>query len=201
MYIKDGDYWLLNTPGSASDYYIWYNNTDVAGGNPFIITRVGVQVNYSSVSGASNINIAISTENALNAIAGSPFTVTRVNDRLSITCNTSGEATDADNGNSKMAVDVKTQGKNEISLQSGSMADEDIYIIYGDKDDVYDDNMKTNYDGTFKFKNLRKGNYKIYAYSKDESLAEPLIPVFKTIEIGGNEEGDVGTITIEKKKE
>ena len=73
------------------------------------------------------------------------------------------------------------------------------FIIYGDKDEIYDDNAKTSYDGTFKFKNLRKGKYKIFAYSKDESSVNPLTPIITEIEIGGNEEGNVGTITIDKK--
>ncbi len=41
---------------------------------------------------------------------------------------------------------------------------ESVYIIYGD-DATYGDNQKTNYDGTYEFKYLRKGKYTIYAYS------------------------------------
>lgn len=76
----------------------------------------------------------------------------------------------------------------------------DVYIIYGDKDDIYDDDMKTNYDGTFEFKNLRKGNYRVYVYTEvsySES-ANGEAPIFKSIDIGGNEEADVGTFEVEK---
>jgi hypothetical protein len=79
--------------------------------------------------------------------------------------------------------------------------DYDVYIIYGDENDIYDDDMKTNYDGTFEFKNLRAGSYRVYAYTKNlpYSSTEPQwIPVFKSIEIGKNERGDVGTIEVEK---
>jgi hypothetical protein len=43
--------------------------------------------------------------------------------------------------------------------------DVDVYIIYGDEP-TYGDKLKTGPDGTFVFKYLRKGNYKVYVYSK-----------------------------------
>jgi hypothetical protein len=46
--------------------------------------------------------------------------------------------------------------------------DEDVYIIYGD-DAVYSDKTTTNFDGTFRFKYLREGNYTIFAYSEDSA--------------------------------
>ncbi|MFN6037429.1 MAG: hypothetical protein ACK452_03095 [Bacteroidota bacterium] len=42
--------------------------------------------------------------------------------------------------------------------------DEYVYIIYGD-DISYGDRIRSTYDGRFEFKYLRKGKYKIYAYS------------------------------------
>ena len=44
--------------------------------------------------------------------------------------------------------------------------DIDVYIIYGD-DTSYGDKIKTNGDGEFEFKYLRKGNYRIYAVSEE----------------------------------
>jgi hypothetical protein len=49
-------------------------------------------------------------------------------------------------------------------IDSFYIADEDVYIIYGD-DVTFGDHQKTNYDGTYEFKFLRKGHYTIYAYS------------------------------------
>ena len=49
--------------------------------------------------------------------------------------------------------------------------DEDVYIIYGDDHSTYDDHYKTSFDGTFEFKFLQKGKYKIFAYSKDSTGA------------------------------
>jgi hypothetical protein len=47
--------------------------------------------------------------------------------------------------------------------------EEDVYIIYGDNE-FYDDRIKTGPNGVFEFKHLRKGNYKIFVYSKDTTF-------------------------------
>lgn len=68
--------------------------------------------------------------------------------------------------------------------------EEDVYIIYGD-DVSIGDRTRTSFDGTYQFKYLRPGKYKIFAYSKDSSGAyknqvnvnAPKKPVFKEVEI------------------
>lgn len=67
--------------------------------------------------------------------------------------------------------------------------DEDIFLIYGEKP-IYDDDFKTSYDGSFEFKYLRKGTYKIFAYSLDSNQVSPSekMPVTRTIEITGRNE-------------
>ncbi len=58
-----------------------------------------------------------------------------------------------------------------------------VYLIYGDDRD-YGDRIQTNYDGTWEFKYLRPGSYKVYAYSKDSTLqTNALVPVLREIEI------------------
>ncbi len=47
---------------------------------------------------------------------------------------------------------------------SGYAANVSVYLVYGD-DPTYGDNVKTGPDGTYQFKYLRKGKYKVYAYS------------------------------------
>jgi hypothetical protein len=47
-------------------------------------------------------------------------------------------------------------------------ADEDVYIVYGDNISP-DDRIYTNYNGEYEFRNLRKGKYTIYVYSKDNT--------------------------------
>lgn len=79
-----------------------------------------------------------------------------------------------------------------------NVPDYDVHIIYGEDDNVYDDDMKTNYDGSFEFKNLREGTYRVFAYTLDLNEKSGVTPVFKSVTIGGNEEGVVGTIEVEK---
>lgn len=60
--------------------------------------------------------------------------------------------------------------------------DEDVYIIYGD-DPSYGDKVSTAPDGTFWFRYLRPGTYKIYVYSKECSAASGKVSVETTVEI------------------
>lgn len=82
-----------------------------------------------------------------------------------------------------------------LKADSGYAPDRDIYIIYGNSTS-YGDRLKTSFDGSYEFKYLQKGNYKIYAYTRDSSgraesistgspnyLFNPDIAVIKTIEI------------------
>ena len=73
-----------------------------------------------------------------------------------------------------------------------------VYIIYGDENDIYNDDMRTNFDGSFEFKHLREGNYRVFAYSQVYSEPSGLKPVFKSVELGKNTTVDVGTIEVEK---
>ena len=72
---------------------------------------------------------------------------------------------------------------------------QDAYIIYGADHATYDNNFKTSYDGSYEFKYLQKGNYRLFAYSKDSTGAKmgfpsglPVIkiPVFVNVEITSN---------------
>jgi hypothetical protein len=58
-----------------------------------------------------------------------------------------------------------------------------VYIIYGDNRD-YSDRIQTGFNGTWEFKYLRPGTYKVYALSKDSTLqTNALIPVIREAEI------------------
>lgn len=64
--------------------------------------------------------------------------------------------------------------------------DIDVYIIYGDDISV-GDRVRTSYDGAYEFKYLRKGNYTIFAYSKDSTLTtNSVVPVIKKVSIEEN---------------
>jgi hypothetical protein len=56
-----------------------------------------------------------------------------------------------------------------------------VYLIYGDDRD-YGDRIQTGYDGTWEFKYLRPGTYKVYALSKDSTLqTNALVPVITEV--------------------
>jgi hypothetical protein len=97
---------------------------------------------------------------------------------------------------------------NNIQQYLGSYvgATEDVFIIYGDGDQIFDDKVSCNYDGYFEFKNLQPGKYTIFAYNEvfnpglsitnnddDYYTREPVI---KTIEIKKKENADIGLFTL-----
>ena len=49
--------------------------------------------------------------------------------------------------------------------------DEDIYIIYGNDGNAFDDRTRTSFDGSYKFSTLKKGSYRIFIYSDDTTAA------------------------------
>lgn len=51
-------------------------------------------------------------------------------------------------------------------------ANEDVYIVYGDHTSP-DDKILTDYNGEFEFRNLRKGSYTVYVYSRDTTGVNP----------------------------
>ncbi|GEM_PF-351412 len=76
-------------------------------------------------------------------------------------------------------------------------ADEDVYIVYGSGDDVSDD-TKTGPGGTFEFRFLTKGDYKVFVYTEDP-LAYPsgVKPVEKKVVLPSNRStADVGELII-----
>lgn len=55
-----------------------------------------------------------------------------------------------------------------LAQDSGYLGGQKVYIIYGDEIAV-GDNQDTNNEGEFEFRYLRKGNYKVYVYTKVNS--------------------------------
>lgn len=76
---------------------------------------------------------------------------------------TSCKKTAGSGGNS--SIHGKVWAKDYPTLAEYPATEKDVYIIYGD-DLSYGDRVRTNYDGVFEFKYLRKGKYKVYTYSK-----------------------------------
>jgi hypothetical protein len=69
----------------------------------------------------------------------------------------------------KGRVYAKYYNKNFTLLADSAYApDVDIYIIYGDEFS-YGERKRTSYNGTYEFKFLQKGTYKLFAYTRDSS--------------------------------
>ncbi len=61
--------------------------------------------------------------------------------------------------------------------------DVEVYLVCGD-DKSYSERLRTNYDGTFEFRYLRKGHYRVYAYSRDSTLqTNAPVAVIREVEI------------------
>lgn len=69
--------------------------------------------------------------------------------------------------------------------------DERVYIIYGNST-VYNDDMRTSHDGTYRFDYLYPGTYTVFAYSDCDTCAAGIKAVLDTVEIAG--EGQVVTV-------
>lgn len=71
-----------------------------------------------------------------------------------------------DGGTSTITGKIYIERYNEFGTlyQEYYGGDVKVYIIYGDNIG-YDDEVRTSYDGTYKFQFLRKGSYTIFAYS------------------------------------
>lgn len=82
---------------------------------------------------------------------------------------------------------VLTQQIDTISYQLDSK--KDVYIIYSDdENDFYDDNVETNWNGQYRFDNLRKGDYTLFVYADSSDLLNISYdyPIFKHIKIDAN---------------
>lgn len=74
---------------------------------------------------------------------------------------------------------------------------EDVFIVYGDGDVSFDDDVKTSYDGTFKFTGLEEGNYTVFVYEDCNSCASGKQALLYPVEITEKKSTiDLGTITI-----
>jgi hypothetical protein len=163
--LEHGDYWLLNTSDPNKLYYVYYDNpTWISISDPQLQGRIGIMVsfNYSD----SNIEIAEKTRLALLAISGANYNITLSSDILTITDLGQVNVPDADNGTTNFAVDIANNGKPGSASSNTPIANERVYIIYGQNAFAAKD-VRTNEAGAFSFEGLQKGEYTLYVLSKD----------------------------------
>lgn len=78
-------------------------------------------------------------------------------------------------------------GAGDVVIREFYSPEERVYLTYGDND-VYDDWVRTGFDGQFKFENLTSGEYQLYAYEDCDSCASGVSPVFMDVIIDGEDE-------------
>jgi hypothetical protein len=76
--------------------------------------------------------------------------------------------------------------------------DERVYIIYGTEERVYDDDMRTDFEGRFRFRWLRPGTYTIYVYSECNTVpaGNPDCPT-----VHDNDVAVIRTVQLEKNQD
>ena len=85
-----------------------------------------------------------------------------------------------------------------VSQGEYSAADKDVFICYGNNDNVSND-TKTSANGTFQFRFLTKGDYRIFVYSEDLSLLSGKDIVSTLVSIPTNHSTeDAGELFIKK---
>lgn len=79
------------------------------------------------------------------------------------------------------------------------IGDQDVYIIYGNGNTFYDDDIKTSYDGSFQFRYLKKGSYKIFVYEDCSTCPSGKKEIIVPVEITKNNQTvTLDTINIKK---
>lgn len=64
--------------------------------------------------------------------------------------------------------------------------DERVFIMYGVEDDIYDDDFRTSFEGSFQFEFLTKGTYRIFVYEDCPTCPSGEAPVIKEVTITEN---------------
>lgn len=83
----------------------------------------------------------------------------------------------------------------------GALGDENVYIIYGDEQTFYSDDISTSYDGSFEFNYLRPGKYVVFMYENCYPCAALQQEKLFEVEITEkNQVVDLGEITLNKEQ-
>ncbi|MBM3453412.1 MAG: hypothetical protein FJX84_09785 [Bacteroidetes bacterium] len=108
---------------------------------------------------------------------------------------------EGEGGSSTIRGVIREQKYNSLGnlISEYPIADKDVYIIYGNENTFYDDDIKTSYDGSFEFRYLRKGNYKVFVYEDCNTCPSGVKEVLIPVEITKNNQiVDLDTIDTKK---
>jgi hypothetical protein len=104
-------------------------------------------------------------------------------------------------GNSSIQGVIVEQRYNVLGdvISSYPAPDQDVYILYGDQDNFFDDDVKTSFDGSFQFNYLRTGNYRVFVYEDCNTCPSGKKEVLTEVTLSKrNEVSDLDTIYIKK---
>ena len=83
----------------------------------------------------------------------------------------------------------------------GALGDENVYIIYGNEQTFYNDDISTSYDGSFEFNYLRPGKYVVFMYENCYPCSALQQEKLFEVEITEkNQVVDLGEITLNKEQ-
>lgn len=108
---------------------------------------------------------------------------------------------EGEGGSSTIKGVVREQRFNSLGnlISEYPVADQDVFIIYGNESTFYDDDIKTSYDGSFEFRYLKKGNYTVFVYEDCSTCPSGVKEVKIPVEITNNNQiVDLDTINIKK---
>ncbi len=92
---------------------------------------------------------------------------------------------------------------NELTVFTGMspLGDENVYIIYGNDQTFYNDDISTSYDGSFEFNYLRPGKYVVFMYENCYPCASLQQEKLFEVEITEkNQVVDLGEIILNKEQ-
>lgn len=79
------------------------------------------------------------------------------------------------------------------------VGEQDVFIIYGNESNFFDDDTKTSFDGSFEFRYLKKGNYKVFVYEDCATCPSGKKEIVIPVEITKNNQVvNLDTINIKK---
>lgn len=106
---------------------------------------------------------------------------------------------EGEGGKAEIRGTVEEQRYNGAGNPSGDpypLADQRVYIIYGDGQ-YYDDDTRTGPNGEYRFPWLRRGSYRVYALSECNDYQNCTEGIYQTAEIDGRKDiVSLSTITV-----
>lgn len=182
--LEHGDYFVLNQP-SGQNFYFWFDNEAwVSNGDPSLTGRTGVAISYTYND--ADTTIARKVEEAIDSVLDLVYVSQRNGDMIQLSAVSNVEIPDPDDVTTSFIIDIAQQGESDIAGEILPIANERVYLIYGDGQ-FFNESTRTGAFGDFQFDNLQVGDYQVYVMSKDPTTGEMTKQVLQKINIAAEE--------------